>query len=132
MTTKAFAFAMVVCAAAAGLAGLGACASDDDPAATVTSDAGPDRVVAAPHAVEKVPDAAPVLLPVLPPVPPPDAAAFDAGPCNARIDAIPIVDRFRPNRNTSPPSGNRVGAWALPPPCFPAERQREPGSRGRQ
>ena len=116
MTTKAFAFATVVCAAAAGLAGLGACASDDDPAATVISEAGPDRVVAAPHAFEKVPDAAPVLPPVLPP---PDAAAFDAGPCNARIDAIPIVESPHVPEGTlvtygsnPPSSGPHYDQWA--------------------
>ncbi|HSO38367.1 MAG TPA: DUF3105 domain-containing protein [Labilithrix sp.] len=106
------AFATCACAAALGLAGLGACASDDERAAPTAADASPDRVAASPRTVESGHDAAPEAAPV-------DAAPVDGGPCNVRVDAVPVVDSPHVPDGTPvvygsnpPSSGPHYGTWA--------------------
>ncbi|MEI9885772.1 MAG: DUF3105 domain-containing protein [Rhizomicrobium sp.] len=115
---KGFALALSACAAAVAFAALGACGSDDEAAGAgappPSKDASSDRTVAAPHPVEKVPDAA--VDAVAPPV---EAGPFDAGPCNARIEAVPVVASPHVPEGTPvvytsnpPSSGPHYDTWA--------------------
>ena len=104
---RAFAFA---CAAALGFAALGACASDDEARAPAAADASPDRVIASPRRVERMPDSA------LPAV---DAAPVEAGACNVRIEAVPVAESPHVPDGTPvvyssnpPSSGPHYGTWA--------------------
>lgn len=75
----------------------------------MAADASPERVAATPHKVERVPDAA------LPEA----ATVVEAGACNVRIDAVPIVDSPHVPDGTPvvygsnpPSSGPHYGTWA--------------------
>jgi Protein of unknown function (DUF3105) len=94
-----------------GLVALGACTSDDATGVPMAADASPDRLIATPRAVAKL-DAAPEAAEL-------DAAPPDPGPCNARIDAVPIVasphvpDGTPVVYTSNPPSsGPHYDTWA--------------------
>jgi hypothetical protein len=110
---KTIAFAIAAWAAA-----LGACAGDVEPHAgsTTVVDASIDHVA---DVVSPPPDSAPH--DAAPPIDAPakDAAAFDGGPCNVRIDAIPLVASPHVPDGTSvvytsnpPSSGPHYNEWA--------------------
>lgn len=110
---------MLLCAGALSSAALGACARDNEggPVA-IAPDASPDRAVATP---QPVPDAAPpeaaVTVDAAPDV---DAAPFDGGACNVRLDAFP-PDAVNPHvadgtpivyASNPPSSGPHYATWA--------------------
>ncbi|MDB4939215.1 MAG: hypothetical protein JWP87_6187 [Labilithrix sp.] len=113
------AFATAVGGAALGfvaLVGLGACGSDDETRAPAAAEAGADRTAAAPRKVgDDVPDAAAVP----DAAPDVDAAPFEAGACNERIDAVPVMDSPHVADGTQvayssnpPSSGPHYNSWA--------------------
>jgi hypothetical protein len=98
---------------------LGACARDNEAGAVAAADASVDRATATPQPV--VPDAAPpeAAAPPMDAATSADAAPFDAGPCNVRIDVVPLVDSPHVPDGTPivyssnpPSSGPHYGTWA--------------------
>lgn len=121
LTRQTRGFAFVAFVAALVLAALCACAKDSEDGAGAGFDAGPDRATATP---QLVPDAAPseastAVDAATDAGPDADAASFDAGPCNVRIDAIPVADSPHVADGTPvvyssnpPSSGPHYNAWA--------------------
>jgi hypothetical protein len=115
--TRAFAFGVTAFAGAFAFALLGACASDNEKGGSTpfAAEASADRAPAVP---QLVPDAvAPLEAAVT--VDAADAAGFDAGACNVRIDAFPLVDSPHVPDGTvvayssnPPSSGPHYGTWA--------------------
>lgn len=104
--------------AALGCAVLAACANDHEATSHDAADASVDRAVAVPHPAPdaSLPDSSVVVDAAPMPV---DAAGFDAGACNARIDAFPILesphvpDGTVVAYNSNPPSsGPHYSTWA--------------------
>ena len=113
---RAIAFGVTAFAGALGFALLAACASDSETggSAPFAAEASADRATAIP---QLVPDAAPPEAAVT--VDAADAAGFDAGACNVRIDAIPLVDSPHVADGTvvayssnPPSSGPHFNTWA--------------------
>jgi hypothetical protein len=106
-----------VCAALLGFAALGACGGDSERGAPAGVDASPDRAAAVPQPVADAavqPEAA-----VVDAAPPVDAAPMEAGACNVRVDAIPLVDSPHVADGTPivytsnpPSSGPHYNSWA--------------------
>ncbi len=119
--TKRSGFALAALAAALGLATLGACAKDSEGGAAAV-DAGPDRATALPELVPDAnwpPEASVIVDAAVDADADADAAPFDAGPCNVRIDAIPLVDSPHVADGTPvvyssnpPSSGPHYNSWA--------------------
>ena len=121
MKRKRVALAALV--VALGSATLGACAKDSEGGAAAV-DAGPDRASALPELVTDAssPPEASVIVDAAVDADADadaDAAPFDAGPCNVRIDAIPLVgsphvaDGTPVVYSSNPPSsGPHYNSWA--------------------
>ena len=116
---RGFAFSAFV--AALGLAALGACAKDNEGGADAGVDAGPDRATATPQLVQDAaaPEAATVVDAAVDAAVDADAAPFDAGACNVRIDAITVAvsphvaDGTPVVYSSNPPSsGPHYSSWA--------------------
>jgi len=105
--TKALALVMSACGVVAFVA-LGACGRDSETAAAVVEDASFERTPAAPHVLDATPEAAAL-----------DAAPVDAGACNVRVDAVPLMESPHVPDGTAivyssnpPSSGPHYNTWA--------------------
>ena len=118
MRRRTVAFALSACALALCATVVGACASDNEAGAKATDDASPDRATAAP---QLAPDAAEAdaNTATLDAATEADAAPFDAGACNVRIETVALTDSPHVADGTPivyssnpPSSGPHYSTWA--------------------
>ena len=116
--TRILAFALAAGASILAFSALCACARDNEGVAAAAADASADRAAASPEAAV-VDAAAPDAAVVDASAADADAAPFDGGACNVRIDALPPVDSPHVADGTvvvygsnPPSSGPHYNSWA--------------------